>query len=234
MIYILVPYRNRETQLELFTKYTKYLFLTNNINVEIIICNQDNDKPFNRGLLINYGFLWLIKNRNMTINDTIIVNDVDCLCLDKNIQNLTKYPNNRIRHLYGYNHLFHNYFYSLGGIISFSPHTFLNINGFPNNFWGWGAEDLALGNRAKLCKINIDNTDLIPLGENGIFQLNNPNSEPNLMEKLKNNSNNLALLIEECKNPNLIKENGVLNLNTNFEVKENNERDYIMLSFQNI
>ena len=28
-----------------------------------------------------------------------------------------------------------------GGIVAFSMEHFRSINGFPNNFWGWGGED---------------------------------------------------------------------------------------------
>lgn len=35
----------------------------------------------------------------------------------------------------------------LGALISMSSKIFININGYPNNFWGWGGEDDALINR---------------------------------------------------------------------------------------
>ena len=44
---------------------------------------------------------------------------------------------------------------TLGGIITFKSKTFLKINGFPNNFWGWGIEDKALQNRAEFYRITI-------------------------------------------------------------------------------
>jgi hypothetical protein len=39
-----------------------------------------------------------------------------------------------------------NYF---GGIVAFSKEQFETINGFPNNFWGWGGEDDELIKRVK-------------------------------------------------------------------------------------
>lgn len=35
----------------------------------------------------------------------------------------------------------------LGGVLGFTAEDFENINGYPNNFWGWGGEDDALANR---------------------------------------------------------------------------------------
>jgi hypothetical protein len=37
----------------------------------------------------------------------------------------------------------------IGGITSFSESQFKQINGFPNNFWGWGGEDDELYKRTK-------------------------------------------------------------------------------------
>ena len=39
---------------------------------------------------------------------------------------------------------------TLGGIIKFTTNNFEKINGFPNNFWGWGVEDKALQNRVDI------------------------------------------------------------------------------------
>jgi len=40
-----------------------------------------------------------------------------------------------------------------GGITSFSSHQFTALNGYPNNFWGWGGEDDEL--RKRMETVNI-------------------------------------------------------------------------------
>ena len=42
-----------------------------------------------------------------------------------------------------------------GGITSFSEKQFREINGFPNNFWGWGGEDDELYKRTKLVSTRL-------------------------------------------------------------------------------
>jgi len=228
MIYIIVPYRNREKQLEIFTKYTNYLFQVKNIDFKIFICEQNDDKPFNRGLVINSGIKYLIDKDIIKDNDFLIISDIDCLCPENNFENYIKNPEDTIRHIYGYSGLFHNVFYSLGTVISLKVKTFKKINGFPNNYWGWGAEDLALGIRAKVSKIHIDNTNLIPINDSKFYQFDNPNNEPNLNEKLLNNSKNLLILIDECTNQYKIAINGLMNCNS--DILESDKRDFIMLS----
>merc|ERR1719440_1527797 len=41
----------------------------------------------------------------------------------------------------------------LGGALSFSPDDFSRINGYPNDYWGWGLEDDQLGLRMAHCNI---------------------------------------------------------------------------------
>ena len=43
----------------------------------------------------------------------------------------------------------------IGGVTSFSKSSFEKLNGFPNNFWGWGGEDDELQNRMKKKKLNF-------------------------------------------------------------------------------
>ena len=53
---IIVPFRNRYEQLDIFKeRITKYLS-EKNIPYEIIIVEQDDAKLFNRGMLLNIGF----------------------------------------------------------------------------------------------------------------------------------------------------------------------------------
>ena len=44
---------------------------------------------------------------------------------------------------------------SLGGIIKVKHDIIFDINGFPNNIWGWGIEDRALYYRYKILDFNI-------------------------------------------------------------------------------
>jgi hypothetical protein len=232
MIYILVPYRNREKQLEIFTKYTKYLFKVKEKEVRIIICYQNNDKPFNRGLILNKGFMFLLNLNQLKNDDLIILNDIDCICPEDSFDIYTKDPLDTIRHIYGYNQLFHNIFYSLGGVISFHPNTFLKTNGFPNNYYGWGAEDLALGMRAELTNIKIENGDLILINDSKFYQFENPIEEPKLEDRLKSNSLNLIKLIHEIRDVNQIKTNGLSNIKKEL-IKIEKYRDYEMFYFIN-
>ena len=58
-------------------------------------------------------------------------------------------------------HLLPGYF---GGITSFSASQFRQINGFPNNFWGWGGEDDELYKRTKKVEIEFPTKILIFCG----------------------------------------------------------------------
>jgi predicted glycosyltransferase involved in capsule biosynthesis len=42
-----------------------------------------------------------------------------------------------------------------GGIVAFTRQQFIKINGFPNNFWGWGGEDNELYSRVVRKKLAI-------------------------------------------------------------------------------
>ena len=73
---IIVPYRNREDQLQRFKKEIPD-FLKNQSITEysIIVVNQTDKKKFNRGKLLNIGFLEAEKQGC----DSVIFHDVDML-----------------------------------------------------------------------------------------------------------------------------------------------------------
>jgi hypothetical protein len=54
---VIVPYRNRPDQLNNFLTNIKYYLNLTNIDYEIIVVDQDNAKQFNRGMLLNIGFI---------------------------------------------------------------------------------------------------------------------------------------------------------------------------------
>ena len=143
---ILIPYRNREKQLEYFIKNSYPLLKKVLKELEIVIVEQTDERLFNRGKLLNIGFT-LYKNTGMNF----FTHDVDLNPRLNTIEELyTKnIGDDEIMGIYtsGCN--------TLGGIIKFKKNSYRKTNGFPNEIWGWGTEDKALQNRAEFKSIKI-------------------------------------------------------------------------------
>ena len=139
---IIVPFRDSEeskprtAQLTQFVKFMKnYL---SSVNYKIFVIEQEEDeRKFNRGQLLNIGF-------NMALQEgynNFIFHDVDLLPSEELKHYYMSIPTTKPVHIaavwdrYGSNL---NYF---GGIVAFNKDMFQKINGYPNNFWGWGGED---------------------------------------------------------------------------------------------
>ena len=147
---VIVPYRdnayqNRQQQLDKFVPYiTDYLRqLGENYDFSIIVVEQSQDgRKFNRGKLLNVGFR-IAQERGC---DYHIFHDVDLLPDDRLLGYYSFYPFWPL-HLaavwekYQYLELY------FGGVCSFSTEHFETLNGYPNNFWGWGGEDEYLYHR---------------------------------------------------------------------------------------
>jgi len=132
---IIVPYRNRETHLNTFITYMKsYL---KDFTYEIVVINQSDDKPFNRGKLLNIGAKYAIDNNF----DYICLHDVDMLPKTADYS-YPDYPTSLISELENKEgNIFFNYF---GGITLFKIEDFISVNGYSNDYWGWGYEDTDL------------------------------------------------------------------------------------------
>jgi hypothetical protein len=135
---VIVPYRNRKTHLNKFKKDISEYLNKNEIQFELIIVEQIDDKPFNRGKLLNIGFLQAEK----LSCDYIVFHDVDMLPIDVD---------------YSYSdipiHLATNITKSItyfGGVTIFPTNIFKDTNGFPNEYWGWGFEDDELLRRCNI------------------------------------------------------------------------------------
>ena len=150
---IIVPYRNRPVQLDIFLNVMKEYVREKNIPFEIIIVNQDNAKQFNRGMLLNIGFKYALK---MKCN-YVVFHDVDMLPIDVDYSYsevplhmatdfiLEDDEKNR--------ELFDEYF---GGVTMFPVNVFKEINGYSNKYWGWGYEDTDLLFRCVINEIELD------------------------------------------------------------------------------
>jgi hypothetical protein len=144
---IIIPYRNREKHLKYYLENTVPLLQKHIPNGKVVIVEQDwNNKLFNRGCLLNIG---VKEYENKTVH--CMTHDVDINPFEETILKyyVDPIPDNSIKGIYT------SVCNTLGGIIKFKSKTFININGFPNNIWGWGQEDKALQNRGEFKKINI-------------------------------------------------------------------------------
>ena len=143
---IIVPYRNRSLQLMLFKQEIQKYLDNTKIDYRIIIVEQNNDKLFNRGTLLNIGFKYAKKLKC----DYVVFHDVDMIPIDVD---------------YSYSdipiHLaektFDEYF---GGVTLFPIKAFEKINGYSNKYWGWGFEDDDLLLRCKRKDIKLNRLKL--------------------------------------------------------------------------
>jgi len=148
---IIVPYRNREKQLELFNDYiTRFLNKQGIVDYTVIVVNQADRKKFNRGKLLNIGFLEA-KARGC---DYVIFHDVDMLPWEADFtysDRPLQIANRFIKDGEFNRTIQRNYF---GGVTLFSVKDFEKINGYSNKYKGWGFEDDDLLLRCR--EVNLD------------------------------------------------------------------------------
>ena len=140
---IIIPFRDRYEHLDILIKNTLEAFIKYLNEPEILIIEQVDNKKFNRGKLLNVGFLESLNT------DFIITHDVDLIPSKNLIKD--KYTPKNLDAL----RIYSAHQKSLGGIVKLSRNSFMKANGFPNNIWGWGIEDRALYYRYKSLGLNI-------------------------------------------------------------------------------
>ncbi len=144
----IIPYRNREEHLKYFINIFESFDIKDK-DCQFLVVHQKDDRLFNRGALMNIGFLEFLKTRPDGI---FIFHDVDIYptfweSINYNTQKGT------FRHpAYGTpNH-------NLGTICCCWKEEFEKVNGFPN-YWGWGIEDITLMKRVQKNNITIDESN---------------------------------------------------------------------------
>ena len=148
---IIVPYRDREQQLKRFLSHMKEYI--KDIDYEIFIVEQADDKPFNRGKLLNAGYKYALDKGC----DYFVFHDVDMLPEDVDYSYSNK-PLHLATHLqeHDYETTFFDYF---GGVTMFTKEDFKTINGFSNEYWGWGFEDDDLLVRCLESDLDLDKNE---------------------------------------------------------------------------
>ena len=145
---IIVPFRDREDHLQIFLHYLHPFLQRQQLNYRIFIVEQYGNSSFNRGKLFNVGF---VESSKMSEFRCIVMHDVDLIPEDD--RNLYTCPDEgRPRHLSVKLDIMNYklpYATIFGGVSSMLVKDFKAINGYSNDFWGWGGEDDDLYNRIK-------------------------------------------------------------------------------------
>ena len=148
---IIVPFRNRHEHLYEFKKAIITYLESKKISFELIIVEQDNAKLFNRGMLLNIGFVYAKKLKC----DYIVFHDVDMLPVNVDYSYSDKPLHLATKFVLNDRELFDTYF---GGVTLFPIKVFEEIDGYSNKYWGWGYEDTDLLLRCEEKFINIVNS----------------------------------------------------------------------------
>lgn len=149
--YFIIPFRNRAAHIDRWTLEANKLYSTSsNFKFSVILVEQLDDKPFNKGVLLNVGYWKAMEMHHEMYNGllnprpNLIFNDVDVFCKDLKFLR----PEEYVYHPYGDGHC-------LGCIFVCSPEAYLSFNGFSNKYNGWGREDADALYRTKIQSIPV-------------------------------------------------------------------------------
>ncbi|KAG9269601.1 beta-1,4-galactosyltransferase 3 [Astyanax mexicanus] len=150
---IVVPYRNRQSHLRALLYHLHPFLQRQQIHYSIYIVHQSGNATFNRAKLLNVGVREALKEDSWSC---IFLHDVDLL--PENDHNTytchPQYPTHlsvamdKFRYRLPYPQYF-------GGVSAVTPDQYLKMNGFPNQYWGWGGEDDDIATRVRLSGMKI-------------------------------------------------------------------------------
>lgn len=148
---IIVPYRQREKQLNSFLIYMHNYLRKQKIHYRIFIVEQFDQKPFNRAKLFNIGFEYA---RKLDF-PCVVLHDVDLMPLHLGqLYACSQQPRHMCASLdeFRFNLPYSGLF---GGAVAIESNVFSEINGMSNMFHGWGGEDDDLFGRLEAKQIKI-------------------------------------------------------------------------------
>jgi len=151
---IIVPYRDRRNHLNIFVPYLLSYFekTQKDISLSLYVIEQKDDKPFNRGKLLNVGFDIANKDKDYGY---VCFHDVDYLPLTADYGK----PDMPTRLIWKGLTKNEDPVLFFGAVVLFPSKQFIQVNGFSNNYQGWGFEDTDLHFRITACGLHIKRRD---------------------------------------------------------------------------
>ena len=140
-----IPYRDRAEHLVQFVPAIMPYLKSGD---GIIVVEQEVGKPFNRAKLLNTGAVEAFRSGATHV----VTHDVDMIPIEAD------YTPADCVHLagraeqFGYKMPFPRYF---GGVNMFSKAVFEKVNGYSNEYWGWGAEDCDMLIRCERLRVRV-------------------------------------------------------------------------------
>ncbi|CAD5113988.1 DgyrCDS3152 [Dimorphilus gyrociliatus] len=149
---IIIPYRARDSHLKILVHHLHKILTGQQIHYRIFIAEQISPRDFNKGALMNAGYLEMQKLFQF---DCVIFHDVDMLMEDgRHMYNCIKTP----RHIGPYVNKFHyinRWLAHVGGVFAISKSHFEHLNGYNTLFYGWGDEDDDMQKRIVASRMRI-------------------------------------------------------------------------------
>ncbi|XP_023930439.1 beta-1,4-N-acetylgalactosaminyltransferase bre-4-like [Lingula anatina] len=139
-VIIIIPYRDRLAHLTRWLHHYHPIFQRQLLEYRIVVTEQYGTGTFNKGRIMNAAFL---ECRKAFQFDCVIFHDVDMLL--ENDRNMYVCGNDTTpKHLspavdkFRYKIVFDNL---VGGVLVMTVSLFEEVNGYSNEYWGWGGED---------------------------------------------------------------------------------------------
>ena len=151
----IIPFRDeseshfRLKHLYLMLHYTIPYLIKQGAQFTMVVINQASGKPFNKAKLLNIGFTYVNELSNIDA-DCFVLHDVDLIpesvdfvyyCDEETPLHLSAWRQNQ--------NYKPSYATIMGGVATFTREQFYAVNGYSNEYWGWGAEDDDISNRVR-------------------------------------------------------------------------------------
>jgi len=195
---IIVPYRDRYFDLIKFKSHITEYLSDSDINYTLIIVEQDDAKSFNRGKLLNIGTIYAKKLGC----DYVVFHDLDMLPEEVDYS-YSDIPLHLATNLIGTKDfkriVFDQYF---GGVTLFPIKTFEEINGYSNNYWGWGYEDDDLFYRCDYYNIPLETKKItIDGGNTAALEFNSSKQMEGIVQFVDHNTNAIHIMVDKTEYP---------------------------------
>lgn len=149
---VIIPFRDRQLHLRTLLALLHPMLQRQMLQYTIFVVEQKEPRVFNKASLMNVAFLHA---RAIADFDCIIFHDVDMLPEDdRNFYVCSSQPRHVVSAVDKWNYRL-KYKTLFGGVTAFRPSHFEQVNGFSNQFYGWGGEDDDMYQRVKAQKMQV-------------------------------------------------------------------------------